>query len=282
VRRTTDLLLPDQPDRGALVTRLRLAGCVFAEDEADVLLTAATTADELDAMVQQRVQGTPLELIVGWAEFAGLRIGVAPGVFVPRQRTRLLLQYAYQLAPPRPVVVELCCGSAAVSVVLASTLKEVELYATDIDPIAVQCARRNLVEIAPRAVVFDGDLYDPLPSSLAGRIDLLLANAPYVPTESIALMPPEARLYEPRIALDGGTDGIDVHRRIAQSAGRWLTPQGHLLVETSRAQAAGTVAAFERHGLVAEVVSSDELDATVVIGQLATPDARDTHLVARH
>jgi release factor glutamine methyltransferase len=131
-------------------------------------------------------------------------------------------------------------------------------------------------------VVFDGDLYDPLPSSLAGRIDLLLANAPYVPTESIALMPPEARLYEPRIALDGGTDGIDVHRRIAQSAGRWLTPQGHLLVETSRAQAAGTVAAFERHGLVAEVVSSDELDATVVIGQLATPDARDTHLVARH
>jgi release factor glutamine methyltransferase len=262
------LLLEDGRDRGALITRLRLAGCVFAEDEADVLLTAATTADELDAMVQQRVQGTPLELIVGWAEFAGLRIGVAPGVFVPRQRTRLLLQYALQLAPPRAVVLELCCGSAAVSVALASTLKEVELYATDIDPVAVRCARENLVGIAPQGVVFEGDLYDPLPTSLVGRIDLVLANAPYVPTESIALMPPEARLYEPRIALDGGTDGLDVHRRIAESAGRWLTPHGHLLVETSRGQAAGTVAAFERHRLGAEVVSSDDLDATIVIGRM--------------
>lgn len=234
-----------------------------------MLLSAATTADELDEMARQRIQGTPLEHVVGWAEFVGLRIGVTPGVFVPRQRTRLLFQHAVQLAPARPVVVELCCGSAAVSVALAATREDVELYATDIDPAAVQCARQNLADIEPPAVVFHGDLYDPLPPSLAGRVDLLLANAPYVPTASIALMPPEARLYEPRIALDGGTDGLDVHRRIAEVAGQWLAPEGHLLVETSRSQAAGTVSAFERYGLMAEVISSDELDATVAVGWLS-------------
>jgi release factor glutamine methyltransferase len=235
-----------------------------------VLLTAATTRDNLENMVRQRVQGIPLELIVGWAEFAGLRIGIEPGVFVPRQRTQLLLRHALRLAPPRPVVVELCCGSAAVSVALASTLEGVELYATDIDPAAVRCARRNLVDIIPPASVFEGDLYDPLPPSLSRRVDLLLANAPYVPTASIALMPPEARLYEPMVALDGGTDGLDVHRRIAAGATHWLAPHGHLLVETSRNQAAGSVTAFERYGLMARVVTSNELDATVVIGRPAT------------
>ena len=269
-RRTTDLLLPDAPDRDALVTRLRLAGCVFAEDEADVLLSTATTQHDLEDMIRQRVRGLPLEQILGWAEFAGLRIGIEPGVFVPRQRTLLLLRYALRLAPARPVVVELCCGSAAVSVALASRLQGVELYATDIDPAAVRCARRNLVDVIPPASVFEGDLYDPLPPSLSGQVDLLLANAPYVPTESIALMPPEARLYEPRVALDGGADGLDVHRRIAASATHWLAPHGHLLLETSRNQAAGSVTAFERSGLVAHVVSSAELDATIVIGRLAT------------
>jgi release factor glutamine methyltransferase len=235
-----------------------------------VLLSAATTQNDLEDMIRQRVEGIPLELIVGWAEFAGLRIGIEPGVFVPRQRTRLLLRHALRLAPGRPVVVELCCGSAAVSVAIASTLEGVELYATDIDPAAVRCARRNLAHITPPASVFEGDLYHPLPSSLSGRVDLLLANAPYVPTESIALMPPEARLYEPLVALDGGTDGLDVHRRIAAGATHWLAPHGHLLVETSRNQAAGSATAFERYGLVAQVVTSDELDATVVVGRLAT------------
>jgi release factor glutamine methyltransferase len=133
-----------------------------------------------------------------------------------------------------------------------------------------------LAHLTPPARVLHGDLYQPLPPALAGRVDLLLANAPYVPTESIALMPPEARLYEPRVALDGGADGLDVQRRIAADATRWLAPHGHLLVETSRSQAAGTVAAFERHGLAADVVISDALDATVVIGSLPTAHPRQS------
>jgi release factor glutamine methyltransferase len=245
-----------------------MAGCVFAEEEAEVLLTSATNPNDLEQMVLRRTRGVPLEHIVEWAEFAGLRIAVEPGVFVPRRRTELLLRHALRLAPPQPVVVELCCGSAALSRALALTLEQVELYAVDVDPTAVRCARRNLADLPDPAGVFQGDLYEPLPRALAGRVDLLLANAPYVPTGSIDLMPPEARLHEPWTALDGGQDGLDVHRRIAAGATHWLAPEGRLLVESSRSQAAGSVAAFECHGLTTEVVTSDELDATVVIGWL--------------
>jgi release factor glutamine methyltransferase len=253
-----------------------MAGCVFAEDEAAVLLTSARTRLELEQMVQQRVAGTPLEHIVGWAEFAGMRIAVDPGVFVPRRRTELLLRHALRVAPARPVVVELCCGSAAVSLALASTLQEIELYATDIDPAAVRCASQNLAGLAGAACI-QGDLYESLPPSLAGRVDLLLANAPYVPTELIWLMPREARQYEPRVALDGGSDGLDVQRRIAAGASRWLAPDGHLLMETSRSQSAESVGILERHGLRTQVVTSDELDATAVIGWLPpTPADRLT------
>jgi release factor glutamine methyltransferase len=233
-------------------------------------------------MVQQRVSGLPLEQILGWAEFGGLRIAVEPGVFVPRRRTELMLRQALLLAPPRPVVVELCCGSAALALAVASTLRDVELYATDIDPVAVRCARRNLAGLPEPADVLEGDLYEPLPQSLAGRVDLLLANAPYVPTDSIELMPPEARLYEPRMALDGGSDGLDLLRRIIAGARHWLGPSGRLLVETGRSQAPASVAACEHHGLAARIVTSDELDATVVLAWPAAGGSHDHHREAGH
>ena len=268
--------------RATLAERLRIAGCVFADDEAELLLTAATTPEELEQMVRHRVRGVPLEQIVGWAEFGGLRIAVAPGVFVPRRRTELLLQQALLLAPPQPIVVELCCGSAALTVAVASTLQDVEVYATDIDTAAVQCARRNLSRLPGRAIAFEGDLYEPLPHSLAGRVDLLLANAPYVPTGSIELLPREARLYEPRLALDGGADGLDIVRRIVAGAKRWLAANGQLLVETTNGQASATTAAFERDGLASRSVTSDELDSTVAIGWLANVTSQDKQSGAGH
>ncbi|WP_459171118.1 class I SAM-dependent methyltransferase, partial [Streptomyces scabiei] len=103
----------------SVVTALRAAGCVFAEDEAELLLATARTADEAAAMVDRRVAGLPLELVLGWAEFAGLRITVEPGVFVPRRRTEFLVERALAAVPGASVVVDLCCGSGAVGAALA-------------------------------------------------------------------------------------------------------------------------------------------------------------------
>ncbi len=253
--------------QSAIVARLRAAGCVFAEDEAALLITAARSPAELTAMVERRIVGVPLEQILGWAEFCGLRITVEPGVFVPRRRTELLVRQAQVLAGEGAgvVVVELCCGSGAAGAALLARLDRAEVYAADIEPAAVRCARRNIVGVGR---VFEGDLYEPLPATLRGRVDILLVNAPYVPTESIATMPPEARLHEPRAALDGGTDGLDVQRRVAAGASEWLAPGGHLLIETSERQAPHTVDAVARSGLRARVARSDELDGTVVIGTM--------------
>ncbi|MFC0453107.1 putative protein N(5)-glutamine methyltransferase [Rhodococcus jostii] len=246
-----------------LVTRLRAAGCVFAEDEAQLIVSAARTSDELASMLDRRVAGVPLEHVLGWAEFCGLRIEVDPQVFVPRRRTAFLVEQAAALAPTNAVVVDLCCGSGAVGAALAATLDRIELYAVDIDPAAVRCARRNVPDPGR---VFEGDLYAPLPTSLTGRVDILVANAPYVPTGAIRLMPPEARLHEPRVSLDGGADGLDIQRRVTTAARSWLAPGGHLLIETSGRQAPHTAEAFADAGLATRVESSDEVGATVVVG----------------
>ncbi|MGA1836210.1 methyltransferase [Herbiconiux sp. 11R-BC] len=355
----------------AVAARLRAAGCVFAEEEAALLLEAAGFGAEggfdeaseheaggiirtepgtsaghaglrhvdapdpvaLERLIAQRVAGLPLEHILGWAEFAGLRIAVDPGVFVPRRRTEFLVQHAVAAlahgrdahpaaeaasAAQRPehrtspsgaadreaggahpgdgasalehpehrrtqggtadreagdthpaagvVVLDLCCGSGAVGAAMAAAVAGADVYAADIDPAAVRSARRNI----PRPErVFEGDLYDALPGTLRGRIDVIVVNAPYVPTAAIATMPPEARLHEARVALDGGADGLDVQRRVAADALGWLARGGTLLIETSEAQAPTTAAVFAEAGLHPRIERSDELDATVVIGTRA-------------
>jgi len=298
---------PPHHPRSVIVTRLRAAGCVFAEDEARLLISAARTPADLAAMVDRRTEGLPLEQVLGWAEFCGLRIALDPGVFVPRRRTEFLVRQAAALvrepaalvretaalvrepaavsrkaaslprkaAPglgrPSPVVVDLCCGSGAVGAALAAALGRIELHAVDIDRAAVRCARRNVADAGGH--VYEGDLYEPLPGTLRDRVDLLVANAPYVPTESVELLPPEARIHEPRLALDGGTDGLVILRRLTAAAPLWLAPGGHLLVETSKRQAKPTVETFARCGLVPRVASSRGLNATVVIGTRPTARA---------
>lgn len=321
--------------RSAVIARLRAAGCVFAEDEADLLLAAPFSPAELAAAVERRVGGFPLEHILGWAEFCGLRIAVDSGVFVPRRRTEFLVSVAAALlaalgsapagavqhsavpqprahaeAPvesPRPstafqalpsvnagaaspadaagttgaagvrvrstlytarqqrIVVDLCCGSGAVGTALAAAVTGIELHAADVDPSAVRCARGNVVPAGGH--VHEGDLYSALPAGLRSRVDILAVNAPYVPTASISSMPHEARVHEPRVSLDGGTDGLDVQRRVIAQAPAWLRTGGHLLIETSRRQARQTAAAMAQGGLTPRIARSEELDATVVIGR---------------
>ncbi|GAA3536293.1 putative protein N(5)-glutamine methyltransferase [Aeromicrobium panaciterrae] len=247
----------------AIVERLRAAGCVFAEDEAQLLVDEADSPDELEAMVVRRVAGEPLEHILGWVEFSDLRIIVEPGVFVPRQRTQVLVDEAGRLARPGAIVVDLCCGAGAIGAALLETCEGIELHAADIDPVAVACARLN---VEPEGQVHEGDLFAALPADLKGRVDIVVVNAPYVPTDAIALMPPEAREHEATVALDGGADGVDVHRRIAAEVGEWLVPDGYVLIETSQDQAPLTIAALEASGFSAWVERNEDVDGTAVIG----------------
>jgi release factor glutamine methyltransferase len=258
------------------VRRLRAAGCVFAEDEARLIAGAGGSAAELEWMVEQRISGLPLEHILGWAEFCGLRIGVTTGVFVPRRRTEFLVREAELLLGRTPgavtsdggplVVVDLCCGSGAVGAALAARVDGIELHASDLDPVAVLCARRNIEPAGGQ--VYEGDLFAPLPAVLRGRIGVLVANAPYVPTAAIGAMPPEARTHEPRMSLDGGPDGLDIQRRVVAEAPAWLAPGGHVLIETSQRQARQTIGLMRRAGLATQLASDPELDATVAIGRL--------------
>jgi release factor glutamine methyltransferase len=243
-----------------LAAALRSAGCVFAEEEARLLLDEAPTDAELLTWAARRMAGEPLEYVVGWASFAGLRVAVAPGVFVPRRRSELVVEVATR--DPAAVVVDLCCGSGALGAAVASRLPDCEVWATDVDPAAVACARRNLPPDRVRA----GDLFDALPDDLRGRVELLLVNAPYVPTDAIAEMPREARDHEHRSALDGGPDGLDVQRRVLADAPGWLAAHARVVVETSRAQADRTAGLMTAVGLSASVVTDDEIGATVVLG----------------
>jgi release factor glutamine methyltransferase len=208
----------------SVVAALQAAGCVFAEAEAALLQAQARDEAELASMLAARTSGVPLEHVLGWAEFCGLRVGIRPGVFVPRRRTEFVVAQAIPLVRPGAVVVDLCCGSGAIGLAVATAL----------------------------------------PADLRGRVDLVVASAPYVPTDEIMLMPVEARLHEPAVALDGGWDGLDVYRAIAADVDGWLGTGGHVAVETSRDQAARAAALFSEAGLRTTIATDER--AAVVIG----------------
>ncbi|WP_418955765.1 putative protein N(5)-glutamine methyltransferase [Streptomyces tritici] len=249
------------PEQG-VVERLRAAGCVFAEEEAELLRAAAAGPAELDVLVERRAAGLPLEHVVGWADFGGLRIQVDPGVFVPRRRTEFLVERAVAAARPGAVCVDLCCGSGAAAAVLLARVAGAEVHAADIEPASVRCARRNVEPRGGR--VYEGDLFAPLTEELRGRVEVLVANVPYVPSDEVGLLPAEARDHEPLVALDGGADGLDVLRRVAAEAPGWLAPGGVLLSEASERQCEAAIAILTSAGLTARVLVDEDRYATVV------------------
>jgi len=287
---------PDLGRRRALrawATReLAAAGCVSARAEADWLLEEAPDDRALRAMVARRVTGEPLQYVIGWAPFGRLRLAVGPGVFVPRPETEGLADRAATrlraAAPPAEgagelhdgpagsgsgpwsaaaageprrgapvgrVAVDLCTGSGAIACFLAAEVPGARVLATELDPGALAWARVNAERHGVELLA--GDLDAPLPPELAGRVDVLCANVPYVPSGAIATMPRDVRDHEPRLALDGGPDGLQVLRRLAARAGHWLAPGGWLFCEIGEDQAEAAAALLAAAGLAEVAVHPD-------------------------
>ena len=227
---------------------------------------AAGDADLLDRLVTRRCAGEPLELVAGFADFAGVRVSIAPGVFVPRHRSAGLVDIAVgllQTTIDARTVVDLGCGTGALLAALLARV-ECEAYAVDTSDAAVECARRNLA--ATTAKVLQGDYFDALPRTLRGRIGVVLANLPYVPSDRIGHLPREARLYEPLAALDGGADGLAPYRRVLGAAGAWLRPGGSYLCELSGGQLQAAEAYAVELGYSFDALDDDQGGALIRLG----------------
>ena len=192
--------------------------------------------------IERRAAGEPLQHVTGEVPFRKIVIKVGSGVFIPRPETEVLVDVGLEhlsRRPPSPVVIDLCTGSGAVAVAVAAELDEARVWAVDTEAAAVDAACDNVgrIGVADRVQVFRGDLYAPLPRGLFGKVDLILANPPYIPTRDLADLPDEVASYEPARALDGGLDGLDTVRRIASDAPDWLAPGGMLALEVDEGRA---------------------------------------------
>jgi release factor glutamine methyltransferase len=240
-------------ERTNVLEALAAGGWLEPGAEADALLEAANDgAGPIDRLVARRLEGEPLPWITGWVRFCDARVYVDPGVFVPRPQTEALARRAVALLPADGIAVDLCTGSGAIAVVLGAERPGATVIATDIDPVAVACARRNGVEALP------GDLDEPLPPALRERVDVVTAVVPYVPTEELHLLPRDVLAHEPARALDGGPGGTAVLERAARAVPRWLRPGGTVLLELGGEQANELSATMADAGLTEIRVHRDE------------------------
>ena len=224
-----------------VVARLAAAGFIAADEEAAELVAAAGGDDKrLSAMLARRLEGEPLAWITGTAELCGVRVRVDPGVYVPRWATELVAERAVALLPDAGIAVDLCTGSGAVAVVLRTRRPDARVVAGDIEERAVATARRNGVD------AHVGDLFDAIPAELRGFVDVVIAVAPYVPSDELGTLQRDTFTYETALAYDGGDDGLDVVRRVLRDARRWLRPGGSVVLELGADQPAQLSAELAR------------------------------------
>ncbi|MGC1183964.1 MAG: HemK/PrmC family methyltransferase [Candidatus Dormiibacterota bacterium] len=252
-------------DLSEATRRLAAAGCVSPSEEAQELATAAQAgAQPLTTFVDRRTTGEPLAWITGKVQFCGCTVAVSHGVFVPRWHSEQLVERAAELLPAGGRAIDLGTGSGAVARVLLARNPGASVIGTERDPVAAACARQNGVTVA------EGDLFEAVPASWKGRVDVVVAILPYVPTAEIAYLARDVRDFEPRSALDGGEDGLKFIRRVVAEAVAWLGEGGHLLLEIGGNQANALGPALESAGLTLIQVLFDEAGDPRGIEAIAT------------
>lgn len=208
-------------------------------------------ACRFEEVLARRLAHEPTADITGHREFFGLDFEVTPATLIPRPETEILVEAAIELAKPRgrirrgPVIADIGTGCGAIAVALALNISRSEIYAVDISPEALKVAGRNAERhgVAGRVMLYRGDLLTPLPEF----VDIIVANLPYVPTTELEHLPPEIRDHEPRLALDGGPDGLNVIRELLREAPRYLRPKGCVCLEFGFGQTEALKAAARRH-----------------------------------
>jgi release factor glutamine methyltransferase len=226
-----------------VAAELARAGFVDPREEAAELIEAAAgDAERLGDWVARRLDGEPLPWLTGYTVFNGHRIGVDRGVYVPRPQTEALVQRAIARLPQDGLAADLATGCGAIAVSLKRARPQARVVATDIDKTAFGCAAKNGVE------VYQGHLADPLPATLYGRIDVVAAVVPYVPTEELVFLPRDVQRHEPRLALDGGPGGTRLLEEAVEAASTLLRPGGSLLLELGGTQDRGLTPALHAAG----------------------------------
>jgi release factor glutamine methyltransferase len=263
----------------AATTALEAAGLASARVDAEWLLAGllgvgraavrlelaepvpAPIAERYAVAVRRRAGREPLQRILGWEDFRGVRVRLTNAVLVPRPETEMLVEWALALLPEpgdrRLLAIDVGTGSGCIACALACERPDLDVIAVDVSPAAAAVARDNAraLGVAARVRVVAADLLECVRGL---RADLIVSNPPYLPTAIVPELEPEVRAHEPRLALDGGPDGLALIRRIAATARRCLKPSGALALETAGdAQAEAAAALLRGAGLQAVAVRAD-------------------------
>jgi len=259
--------MPTSTTLAELTARLSRAGFISAEDEASELVArAAGDIRLLDSLVARRLTGEPLAWVTGSTSFSGIEIRVDPGVYVPRWQSESLAHRAVDYLPATGVAIDLCTGSGAIARTLMVNRPGARVVASDIDERAVACAAANGVE------VYRGDLFDPLPRTLEGRVDVVVGVVPYVPTPELPLLQRDTFAFESTLSYDGGSDGTDILRRVLVESPRFLRRGGALLLELGGNQAEELDDDLARLGYVdVSVLFDEDGDVRGILATFAPP-----------
>jgi len=224
----------------------------------------ALTPAEVDAfreMVRRRGQREPLQHIVGSVSFCGLELATNRNALIPRPETELLAQFGSEFLKqhpaPTPTAFDFGTGTGCLPISLAVNCPRAQLWAVDISGDALALARENAARhsVQERIQFIESDGFSALPPEV--RFDLIVSNPPYIAAAEIGELQPEVRDYDPRLALDGGADGLDFYRRLAEQGGGWLNPGGKIMVELGDGQAAATTEIFSAQNWVVEAIRQD-------------------------